>query len=326
MNNRIEYVDLAKGICMVVIILGHLYINTFNLYVVAMPLFFVLSGWFFKVEDSFSKILLKKTNTLLIPFLFFYIISYLLFYFGNTIAPGLIRTSATGIFDVFTQRMYFDGPIWFLICLYWINLITALIVKTIRRAWFQILLILLIGYFGILLGRAHCFFPCMIDVAMTSLPFFYSGIWLRRINFFQADGDNKKEWLSVLGFASVSIATCYITENPHIGFAGNNIYGNVLFIYLISFSGVIAALLSCKKIGYLPFFNYFGRYSLIPLCLHHLIYRPLVVIANLFPIEWLKSPYVIALITILICWGCIPLCLKYIPKFVGKEPLLVIKQ
>ena len=77
-TKRIGWIDLAKGICIVLVVFNHVnvalqisypltpQINSFR-----MPLYFVLSGLFFKQYEGFVGFLKRKTNKLLIPFLFF---------------------------------------------------------------------------------------------------------------------------------------------------------------------------------------------------------------------------------------------------------------
>ncbi|MBR5149733.1 MAG: acyltransferase family protein, partial [Bacteroidaceae bacterium] len=73
MNKRIEFIDLAKGICILLIIMGHTGIQVDITGITAMrtPLYFALSGLFFKDYGGFLPLLVRKTNKILIPFLFF---------------------------------------------------------------------------------------------------------------------------------------------------------------------------------------------------------------------------------------------------------------
>ena len=50
-SNRIEFIDLAKGICILLVVLLHFndrWFNLPNLTALRMPLYFTLSGLFFK--------------------------------------------------------------------------------------------------------------------------------------------------------------------------------------------------------------------------------------------------------------------------------------
>lgn len=82
MQQRIEFIDLAKGICIILVVLLHIVpsANIPELRFIRIPLYFILSGLFFKDYGSFRNFLKKKVNNILIPFLFFYVVSYLIYY------------------------------------------------------------------------------------------------------------------------------------------------------------------------------------------------------------------------------------------------------
>lgn len=74
--DRIEYVDVAKGIGAFLVILGHVTENGLFqaiIYAFHMPLFFVLSGITFRLKDgeSILKFLNNKFKNILIPYLIF---------------------------------------------------------------------------------------------------------------------------------------------------------------------------------------------------------------------------------------------------------------
>ena len=71
---RIEWIDLANGICIILVVLFHVcheYPLEVQISSFRMPLYFILSGLFFKQYEGFIGFLKRKTNKLLIPFLFF---------------------------------------------------------------------------------------------------------------------------------------------------------------------------------------------------------------------------------------------------------------
>ena len=76
MNKRIEWIDVAKGLGILSVILTHCYIPEtllkHYLYSFHMPLFFILSGYFHKVDIQMN-IIKKRFRTLIIPYVFFYI-------------------------------------------------------------------------------------------------------------------------------------------------------------------------------------------------------------------------------------------------------------
>ena len=79
-KQRIQYIDLAKGFCILLVVASHIlafyrtqlpYDSVLKCF--RMPLYFFLSGVFFKQYENFGGFVKRKINKLLIPFLFFYI-------------------------------------------------------------------------------------------------------------------------------------------------------------------------------------------------------------------------------------------------------------
>ena len=77
LKDRIDFIDLAKGFCIVLVVFTHVnsYFNLSyplqeTLSIFRMPLYFFLSGLFFKNYEGFCGFVKRKVNKLLIPFLF----------------------------------------------------------------------------------------------------------------------------------------------------------------------------------------------------------------------------------------------------------------
>lgn len=322
-KKRIEFIDLAKGVCILMVVVGHtIYFRIPGLNSMRMPLYFILSGLFFKDYGGFINLLLKKINKILVPFLFFYLMGYLLFYLFEWLTPGLIKSDARSILDVFTQRQWFNGPIWFLLALFWANLMFCIVSLNIKKEAIRALIVGCIGVFGAALGKTEVFLPCNIDSAMTAIPFFYFGYLLKKTPLLYPNKYDKFNLLWVMLLYAVSVEIEIAFDNPRLGFHSNFIVGNYFVILCISITSVMAALFLCKIVKGLPFVSYFGRYSIIPLCVHHLIYRPIKLLLAQFNIS--EGGYV-AILTILICWACIPLCIKFIPWFTAQKDLIVLK-
>lgn len=324
-SNRIEFIDLAKGICILLVVVGHVGVNIAipGLESVRMPLYFILSGLFFKSYGGVKNFFIKKINKILIPFLFFYLLGYSVFYVVNWIEPGLIVSDAKSILDVFTQRQYFNGPIWFLLALFWTNIMFCVIHEYLSKEWLRAIVVLLIGAVGMYLGRNDIYLPCVVDSAMTALPFFYFGYWLKQSDLLSANRYDRYNWLWVLLLYGVSVILSWRFGGAHVGFHYNNIWGNIGVICLLSVCSVMTVLLFCKIVKYVPFVSYCGRYSIILLCTHHLFYRPIKLV--LMKLEFVPMEYVVwitAILTLLCCYVSIPLCIKYIPYFTAQKDLI----
>jgi acyltransferase len=93
MDKRIDYIDIAKAIGIILVYIGHCDLNYKSplflwIYSFHMPLFFFISGFLFKFHsqlsyDKIGKILYNKAISLLIPYLFFSIIQSITFILFN---------------------------------------------------------------------------------------------------------------------------------------------------------------------------------------------------------------------------------------------------
>ena len=197
MTKRIEYIDIAKGIGILLVVMGH---NDFGLvspffykfiYAFHMPLFFFVSGMLFKSEIPFLTILRRRFETNLKPY-----ITILLLIFFMSLSFTRIN------FDVATSRLikalYANGhyidwvQLWFLPHLFALNIFAFLFYKftrSIKIQWVKIVILVFILIFGVLiisdfwpfsltiLGHSITLFglPLSIDLVLVSGFFFVLG-------------------------------------------------------------------------------------------------------------------------------------------------------
>ena len=94
MKERKKYIDIAKGIAMILVIMGHCkYINNYLhvwLYSFHMPLFFILSGMTFSVKNKphFKDFLKNKFFKLLIPYFLLLLVMWPISTIMKTVAMG----------------------------------------------------------------------------------------------------------------------------------------------------------------------------------------------------------------------------------------------
>ena len=320
---RIQFIDLAKGLCILLVIFGHCNypLNIPGLSIIRMPLYFMLSGLFFKNYGSIKGFCIKKINKILIPFLFFYLLGYALFYLLKWFEPELLITDSRGILDLFNNRQFFNGPIWFLLSLFWCNLIFCALTFYVKKDYLNFILVCLIGLIGWILGNQGVFIPLFIDVAMTSLPFFTMGYFLKKTSILYP---NKYDKYNLLFFLVLWIISLLIEATFH---QRMSLHYNIIegwSTYLLAFTSVMSILFLCKRLHHIPFVTYIGRYSIILLCVHHMIYRPLMVVFNQLP-NYLLKDLSIAILTLILSAACVPICKKWIPWFVAQKDLIKIE-
>ena len=82
-NKRLDYLDVAKGIGILLVILGHCQLGRIGrahslIYSFHMPLFFFISGVCFSNKYTFSTLAVKRFRQIILPTIYFSIISTLL--------------------------------------------------------------------------------------------------------------------------------------------------------------------------------------------------------------------------------------------------------
>ena len=112
-KERTPLYDVAKGICIISVVLGHLGIATRFVYFYHLPIFFFISGLFLNAEKySFKAFLLKKIESLYIPYVIFSLLFAIIFDFQNMKNVKYVLR----IF-LFDSKAPFTGTFWFIPCL-----------------------------------------------------------------------------------------------------------------------------------------------------------------------------------------------------------------
>lgn len=336
-GNRIAFIDLAKGLCIMLVVFHHT-ASTFGLehYPLKMafasfrmPLYFFLSGMFFKTYRDFLDFLCRKTNKLLIPFTFFFIFTscllpILLAYFGLRHAPP-----SNVWVSFFFKENFPNIPIWFLLGLFFSNLLFYLSFrisekfKNFRRFLILELISISLGALGFLLGKLQINLPMFIDSAMISLPFFFAGYFTKHYTKFLYT--KRKIWNVPLAILLFAIPALFCTESIH--YLENKTEMAFSLIYVFGLSGTLSILLISKVFQKIPLISYLGRYSIIVLLIHGWVIWALVQVYHRFHLHFssLMAVALIFLLTILICLGFIPLFRKFLPWVCAQKDLIVRK-
>lgn len=332
-NRRIDFIDLTKGLCIILVVILHVggafdrldsraFLSCF-----CMPLYFFVSGLFFKSYDGFPGFFIRKINKLFIPFLVFYIGAFLLMYILSIAVPGVFRLPVhwSELLLVFQghELIRFNPPVWFLLALFNCNILFY-IVHYLRRKHIPTMFVvtMLLGIAGFWLGKQRIELPLYIDVAMTALPFYFAGFWIRRYNFFLFPHHRFDKLIPV--FVLIALVVMYFTAAP-LGMRTNNYAGNIFQMYLAAFAGIFTVMLVCKKMNKFPLVSYLGRYSIVTLGIHGpllFFLRPLV---TSFVAGELAQAFVLLFLTLAICLLLTPVIVKYMPFFVAQKDLVRLR-
>ncbi len=325
---RIEFIDLAKGLCIFLVVMKHCGAlpETSILSMLRMPLYFLLSGLFFKTYGGVKNLILKKTNKLVIPMVAFYMLGEIAFLILNYWKPELLHTQDRQAFiDLFTVRNLYNLPVWFLLALFWSNVLFVLISTVIKNDYLRVILIIVIGMIGYNLGQYRIMLPLFIDTAMTALPFFCIGYYLKKTPILYPNRFDHYNWLFCLVCALIVACSTFVPSCGHNSYFTNKLSGG-LWVYIFSLAAVMCALFLCKMIKRLPLISYVGRYSIIILVLHYILMRPAeFTIVSIFGDDCSYRGILIFVITFAINIVCIPLCLRFIPYLVAQKDLIRTK-
>lgn len=332
-KQRIEWIDTAKGMCIILVVAYHTLIHTHADFLISntnidgflstfrMPLYFTLSGLFFKKYSSFFDFLIKKCNKLIIPFIFFYI-------FGSIIIPILFQLLHFNLYatlplkDLLSDCLFnhcrsINGPLWFLPCLFMSNLLYYFINTISKKTSWIICIALLFGITGLYLSYIKYELPLCISTSFTAIPYFCFG------NIIYKYGLLNKRLLStnytiLISLIIFSILYIYSGETVF----SENKYSKPHNLYILSITGVSCILLLSQKIGKAEVISYLGRYSIIVLCTHLFFVRLFyhIFIGYNFRVSILFT--ICMILTFTTCIIIIPLLKKYLPWFVAQKDLI----
>jgi fucose 4-O-acetylase-like acetyltransferase len=182
MSKRIEYLDIARGIGILLVVLGH---NDFAalspffhqvIYSFHIPLFFFLSGYFINISLPFRDHFKKRFHAVLKPYLF----TILLIYFGAVSFQNMGFETAIGrmVKALYGSINYIDwAQLWFLPNLFVVSLYAFLFLKVLSRLQNRpVTWGILLATLALTLPFLHVFYPFSLSVfgkeyELYGLPF-----------------------------------------------------------------------------------------------------------------------------------------------------------
>lgn len=280
MNNRIEWIDAAKGMGIFLVVLGHMLpgsgMTESVIWTFHMPLFFFLSGITARAGIWGSRAtFVRGLRGIINPYLFFSIVSIAIWIIVNQ------KFSSVGVWATLLAQMLFgvsgpDGlmrynvPIWFFTCLLSVRLlffaITSLLPSTHHQA-------LVVAAFAL---SAHLlFFPLFapliwnFDVALSALVFYFVGYALKN----QMVPSTISGWQAYLAyvFFSVLLIIFAVRLNGRIDMNGRS-FGNPAVFYVGAFAGVVLTSVVAIKFARFEIVTLAGRASRVIFPLHALFW------------------------------------------------------
>lgn len=288
-GNRLLYIDILKAFGIFLVILGHVLNDNKHpvshfIYSFHMPLFFALSGVFFvyKKEIQLKELIRKRWKSMLKPYLFFYIITFLYW----ALVERNLRAEAGGveaewynpILGLFWQGMDWNlfahnNPIWFIPCLMSVSILAWM--TCFLKDRYRLFAVLLFVFLYILTRQFSICLPWELSIAFLAYGFFLFGKAIPRI----ATGGI----LCLLIIIEILLFWLYPADKPYISMLGLP-PGYILYYYVRALIAITIFVVIGKYIErhlngnskWINAIEYIGANTLIILCVHDPIKRAVI--------------------------------------------------
>lgn len=346
-NNRIPWIDVAKGFACVSVIIAHI-LESCNfqtvIYLFSMPAFFMISGMCYSSRTSFLKFLKKKFCQIMVPYYIWGLIAIVVyqllghFVTSNSIIPfykciiGLLSGTAK------SGYLQFNLHLWFLPVLFVMQLIFYPISKAIQKTenkkqiFLSVVATALLTVLSVVLLtiNPNIVLPLGIITALKLIPFFALGYVIQHTALSTYKLDNKpkiKIFLLLISF--ISLPLLYFLSIKHSTVSGlrinypRDILGNLPLYFAASLCGVVLTVALSLLLSKSKAMAYVGQKSLPVLLMQK---YPIILFKNIIPFTawYIKQNNVLmtALITVCVISLCLLadwIILKYFPFLYGRK-------
>ena len=213
---RVQWLDVAKGITIILMVLGHTSIpERLSNFIFAfhMPLFFIESGWCTNwAKDNYGTFVLKKLRTLGIPFLVYSIAVVLIAWLADYREIEWRGVLVKG----------WEGyALWFVPVLFFSLVVAKFVMCFVNKEWLRYAICVLLILGGALLRYRHIYLPWTLATVPYATCLVLLGSSLRK---FQEYIDKPRWWILIVSL----LLTIVISQNWRMDLAWNCITPVVL--------------------------------------------------------------------------------------------------
>ena len=261
---RIRWIDIAKGLGIVLVVLGHCQIPNTVLRIITafhMPLFFFLAGYTYSPEKySLPDFCKSRMKTIVWPYLFFTALSVLASFGRKLVGQD---TSLAIIFDSFISMGFVESnpPLWFLRSLFVVEILFCLYQRVHKKHWLALLGV----YFIMILAFALNWRFYMRSV--NGFVFYGLGYAMKELRVMD---HVKRHKFPVCIVSAMIFAGTWMYASADFSITTNS---NLIAFVVITHAGILGmiALSMCLESMKLQIFDYLGKNSLVILCTHILV-------------------------------------------------------
>lgn len=178
-SKRHNHLDIIAGILIIFMVYHHAFSNSFldvlssRLLFFYMPWFFFKAGMFFKKDVGIKDVLIKSARRLLLPFVVFSVIGRVEYAIELWALNNLhINIVSNALFDIIkTGSVFGNGPLWFLLTLFFVRVIFAYLSSRVKPLW-------IIPFFGGVIAFIFYYFEVCVPLYLgnTCLGTFFFGL------------------------------------------------------------------------------------------------------------------------------------------------------
>lgn len=271
-HSRIDYIDIAKGIGILLVYVGHCYIggesssyDKLNIWIYSfhMPLFFMISGMLFPRRFIDKRLYIyKKTVSLILPYLLFSMVNYVVLKVLHMGPPNFILSG------------WGRNPLWFIPILYLIEVLHYFIVK--GKSWEMLLSGSIIA--SLFVWKTHC--NGWLPYSISELPWFYlcflSG-YLSKPKLMGIIQSNRNIVIPIILMSVQSLVLFFVVLPYNVNYRQqDNDALSYIMRYCLGIVGSLSILMISSKVNqWRPFLiiKWIGENTLVILCTHLLYYR-----------------------------------------------------
>lgn len=272
-EGRILWVDTAKALGIFLVFWGHtLYSGSHvaseinrAIYSFHMPMFFVLSGYVVKTEnDNLGIYINKKYKRIILPALFFYVLTLPLFFHHIDVSDGDICSIIESVFYVYGELAY-DKPVWFFVCLFQIYILSKIINLSKVKAKILVSLCTLCLILSCWSYMSDCklFSLFGFNKCILGLFFYIWGIVLKRTNY--------KNYISYVGLFSLPVwLLTGVILNSKISMYDMSL-GCLGFFIISSLTGTFVFFLICKVLENNNLIREYAKWTVFIVSSHYIL-------------------------------------------------------
>lgn len=303
-KNRIDWIDCAKGIAVLLVIIGHTYNDKTNadailirgsIYSFHIPLFFILSGTadaFSNNNDQFVRKTEKAFKNLILPALIIYIIQLIFGFlehphvnnwsiFLQNIINAFIFGSGTEV-TIGPAVIFSFGMKWFLIVMFCGRILFDYL--HLRLSNKSLVYAVLMGTaLGITMAKIQ-WLPGSFDIALAVLPFFLCGACLKQ--YLHTENKLCGKFFCASAIWCLTFAVQFYGHGEYLNIA-ERVYPVFPLCYITAIAGSLGTAYFCQmllskwKTPHLLLF--LGKHSLCLYCIH--------ILDSIFIMLWYRSQY-----------------------------------